>query len=333
MYCWSQGVFPVSRFCLVCRSDNTEIYAQGQDFEYMSSERAYHIRRCRTCGLLFLEDKPLISDIQKLYSDRYYTVNPQSPLYLKGLIYRTKLRGDLKRVVRLIKVYRCGSILECGCGNIQKLISLRKVFSRERLRLVGIDILLTREAKEAARQHDIELYEGDVSILDDYHHIGQFDLILMSQILEHLYQPAEALAVIKKHMNAKAKILIETPSPSGLDFILFRRRFWGGYHIPRHFYVFSRSSLGSLLEQIGFRTVKKGFMSSPGFWIISLRNALGLNSIKRSASPWEFISFHNLFVVSIFTFIDFVAKFLFLGTSNQFVVAENVSMSTERSSS
>jgi hypothetical protein len=154
----------------------------------------------------------------------------------------------------------------------------------------------------------------------------------MSQILEHLWQPAESLAVIKKHMNVKAKILIETPSPSGLDFIIFHKRFWGGYHIPRHFYIFSQPSLVNFLERLGFRTVKRGFMPSPGFWIISLRNALGLNSIKRSASPWEFISFHNLFVVSVFTFIDFVAKFLFLGTSNQFVVAESVSMSTGRSS-
>lgn len=313
----------MSSYCLVCRSDNTEICAVGTDFEYLSSERVYHIRRCTTCGLLFLEDKPPVSDVPKLYSDRYYTVNPQSPLYLRGLIYRMKLKGDLKRVVGLVKSYRCASILECGCGNIQKLIGLRKIFCRERLRLVGIDLLLTRDAREAARQYDIELYEGDVSILDSYHNIGQFDLILMSQILEHLYQPAESLSVIKKHMNVKAKILIETPSPSGLDFIFFRRRFWGGYHIPRHFYIFSQSSLVSLLEKLGFRAVKKGFMSSPGFWIISLRNALGLNSIKRSTSLWEFISFHSMFAVSAFTFLDFLLKLFFLPTSNQFIIAEN----------
>ncbi len=289
----------------------------------MSSDRVYHIRRCQACGLLFLEDKPQISDIPGLYSERYYTVNSQSPLYLEGLIYRTKIKGDLKRVVGLIKAYRCSSILECGCGNIEKLIRLRKVFSRERLRLVGIDLLLPREAKEAAKQYDIELYEGDVSILDNNHNIGQFDLILMSQILEHLYQPAEALAAIKKHMNANAKILIETPSPSGMDFILFRRKFWGGYHIPRHFYIFSQSSLVSFLQQIGFRTIKKGFLPSPGFWIISFRNALGLNSMEPSSSLWEIISFHNIFVVSVFTFFDFLLSFFCLKTSNQFVIAEN----------
>lgn len=308
--------------CLVCKSTVTEIFARGQDFEYLSSARNYDIRSCKVCGLLFLADKPSQDEIPKLYSSHYYTVNPRSPLYLRGLIYRTKLKSDLKRVVKIIKTHGCASVLECGCGNIQRLVGLRKIFTKEHLRLVGIDLQLTRETKETATQYDIELFEGNVDHLDSHSGLGRFDLVLMSQILEHLDAPDNALTTIRRHMNQTAKILIETPRPGGLDFVLFRKRLWGGYHIPRHFYIFPQGCLVRFLNNLGFKVIETGCMPSPGFWIISFRNALGLNSIERSASLWEFMSFHNIFVVSVFTFLDFVLKFFLLGTSNQFVIAE-----------
>ncbi|MFA5075656.1 MAG: class I SAM-dependent methyltransferase [Candidatus Babeliales bacterium] len=272
---------------------------------------------------MFLDDKPSQDEIPMLYSSRYYTVNPRSPLYLRGLIYRAKLKSDLKRVVEIIKTTGSASVLECGCGNIQRLIGLRKIFEKERLRLVGIDLQLTREAREAARQYDIELLEGNADHLSDYSGLGRFDLVLMSQILEHLDAPENALATIHKHMSKNAKILIETPCPGGLDFLLFHRRFWGGYHIPRHFYIFPQRCLVRFLNKLGFKVVKTGSMPSPGFWIISFRNALGLNSIERSSSRWEFISFHNIFVVAVFTFLDLLLTSLFLRTSNQFVIAQS----------
>jgi len=308
--------------CLICQSEVSQVFARGEDFEYLSSARTYDIRRCQVCGLLFLDDKPSQKEISKLYSNQYYTVNPKSPLYLKGLIYKTKLRGDLKRVVKFVKTHGSTSVLECGCGNIQRLVGLRKIFGKERLRLVGIDLQLTLEAREAARRYDIELFEGSVDHLSNHFDLGSFDLVLMSQILEHLEAPENALAAIHKLMTKNAKIVIETPCPEGLDFLLFRRRFWGGYHIPRHFYIFPQRCLVRFLGKVGFKVIKTGYMPSPGFWIISFRNALGLNSIERSSSPWELMSFHNISVVSFFSFIDVLFRLFFAETSNQFCIAE-----------
>lgn len=308
--------------CLVCQSQDIEKFAQGEDFEYLISARSYDILRCRSCGLLFLDSKPAKEEVPKLYSSSYYTVNPDSPLFLKGFIYHAKLRSDINRVVKIIKKYHLVSVLELGCGNIQRLIGLRKTFKNYDLRLVGVDLKFSDEARGEAKHYGIELFKGDVDFFEGNAGLGKFDLVIMSQLLEHLDAPDGVLMKIKAQMSERAKILTETPNPGGLDFVLFHERFWGGYHIPRHFYIFSQECLVRFLEKLGFNVIEKGFMPSPGFWIMSFRNVLKLNSIKRSDSKWEFLSFHNIFVVFFFTLVDLVRKLFFLPTSNQFVLAE-----------
>lgn len=58
-----------------------------------------------------------------------------------------------------------------------------------------------------------------------------------------------------------------------------------------------------------------------GFWIISLRNKLGLNSIAPGDSFWEFLRYKNLPVAGCFIAFDTLRIKLGLQTSNQFVWA------------
>jgi SAM-dependent methyltransferase len=306
----------------VCQSQDIEKFAHGRDFEYLSSAKDYNILRCKDCGLLFLDPRPAKDEIPKLYSSSYYTVNPDSPLFLKGFIYHAKLKNDINRVVKIIKRYHLSSVLELGCGNVKRLIGLRKRFKSDRLKLVGIDLQFSKEVRDEAGYYDVELFERNADFSKDDLGLGKFDLVLMSQLLEHLDTPNDVLMKIKTQMYSGVKILIETPNPGGLDFFLFHNRFWGGYHIPRHFYIFPQRSLILFLEKLGFNIIEKGFMPSPGFWIMSFRNALRLNSLKRSDSKWEFLSFHNIFVVSFFVLFDLTCRLFFLPTSNQFILAE-----------
>ncbi|MFA5337780.1 MAG: class I SAM-dependent methyltransferase [Candidatus Omnitrophota bacterium] len=317
-----KNVFNIMSQCLVCQSYNIQEFARGWDFEYLTSLQNYSIRRCQDCGLLFLSPRPHKEDSEKLYNANYYTVNRSSPLFLRGFIYQTKLKNDIRKAAFLINRYHCNSVLEIGCGNVLKLVGLRKVFGNRELRLIGVDIQFSKETQELARSYNIELYQGDADFVENNFNLSQIHLVLMSQVLEHLENPVRFLKIIEQLMAPSAKLLIETPSPSGIDFLLFRRRFWGGFHIPRHFYIFSQLSLVNLLKKNNFIILKKDFMPSPGFWIMSFRNALGLNSIRRSDSKWEFLSFHNIFVVMLFTAIDILCRVFFLPTSNQSILSE-----------
>ena len=73
-------------------------------------------------------------------------------------------------------------------------------------------------------------------------------------------------------------------------------------------------------ESVGYRVVRQGSLPSPGFWIMSIRNCLGMNSRERGSSLLEFLNFRNLAVVGGFTALDLVLIALGMSTSNQFVL-------------
>lgn len=66
---------------------------------------------------------------------------------------------------------------------------------------------------------------------------------------------------------------IETPDAFCLSRKIFKR-FWGGYHFPRHVYIFNRNNLNVLLNNIGLEVVKtRGTLNSFG-WTLSIENYL-----------------------------------------------------------
>ena len=191
--------------------------------------------------------------------------------------------------------------------------------------LIGVDLRHDPSTVAAAKSKGVTLVEGNVeldlsALRDDGH-----DFIILSQVIEHLREPGVALRALAQKLSPGGRLLIETPNVGGLDYHLFKRRYWGHWHIPRHLNLFTRQSLGELVTQSGLSVVELGYLPSPGPWILSLRNLLGLNSVKRTRgslrSLGEFIAISNLFAVSAFTLLDFVTLGLGLPTSNQFLVA------------
>ena len=76
-----------------------------------------------------------------------------------------------------------------------------------------------------------------------------------------------------------------------------------------------------LIERAGLTVYKKGYLPSMGFWIISLRNMKGLNSIAAGNSFWEFLRYKNLPLAASFILFDAVRAKLGFQTSNQFIYA------------
>lgn len=306
--------------CELCGRPPEEVIAVGNDFEYGTLPDEFQYAICRSCQHTFLAYRPDESQLAQIYPASYYTVNPQSPLFLKGFIYRHKIRSDAARILKLVEERNVRSILDVGCGDCSRLMSLDRGCSDRGLRLSGLDIQFTDQIRRAAAAEGIELIEGSIETLS----VGQarYDLILMSQLLEHLFRPRQVLGKVLKLLNHGGMLVAETPQWQSLDGRLFRGGYWGGYHWPRHFNVFSMSSLRKFVQQCGFDVVEQGLLPSPGFWILSLRNMLKLNSRAYSRSVFEFLSFHCLPVVAMFTLLDKATILLKGKTSNQYVIAQ-----------
>jgi len=305
--------------CLLCGYDKRIVAVSGPDYEYATSPGPFSLARCLRCGHVSLDPIPPLDDVLALYPSTYYTVNPESPLYLKGFIYETKIRRDVERIRKYVDLNRLHSIVDIGGGDASRLFELRK-FVRNKTACIGFDFRRSVSIVERAKTARIDLIEGnietDLHMLKDSAH----DLIIMSQILEHLRDPVLALKRLHTKLAPGGFLWLDTPHRGGIDYRLFRSQYWGGYHMPRHLHLFTKNSLAETATQLGYRVVRQGSLPSPGFWIMSFRNALGLNSLRRGSSVFEFLNFSNLPVVGTFAALDQICIALGIATSNQFVL-------------
>lgn len=81
-----------------------------------------------------------------------------------------------------------------------------------------------------------------------------FDVIYMSQVIEHMTDPLSSLREVQRMLKTRGILVISTPNISSLQTILFRRN-WRGFGPPYHLTFFSRHTLELLLKRLGFKVV------------------------------------------------------------------------------
>jgi SAM-dependent methyltransferase len=244
---------------------------------------------------------------------------------MEGGVVEAKMVKDAENLRRQIGNVSVRSIVDVGGGNLTRLVKLKEVFAKasggEAIEALCLDLQFDASVTQQAQAAGIRLVTGnvetDVAALRDNGH----DLIILRQLIEHLRDPRAALRQLHAKLSPQGLLVIDTPNRGGLDYHLFRRKFWGGYHVPRHFHLFTQASLTQLLGECGYDVVRRGYTPSIAFWIISFRNALGLNSIDRGRSFWEFLNLKNLPAVGAFYVLDLICGKQGMQTSNQFVHA------------
>lgn len=306
--------------CLMCHGKEWRLVIRSPDVEYQCKPGTFDIVECVKCGHAYVHPLPEYSEIASIYPSTYYTVNRKSPLHLDGGIYEKKLGADARKLRLSLADFEIRSIVDVGAGEITRLARLKEAFGGG-VEAIAFDIQFEPGLEKEATAHGIRLVHGNVETNVDALQDGAHDLIIMRQLIEHLRDPELALKNLARKLAPNGLIIIDTPNRGGLDYTLFKKKHWGGYHVPRHFHLFTQESLTALVERAGLRVYKKGYLPSMGFWIISLRNMLGLNSIARGASPWEFLRYKNLLVAGSFIAFDTLRLKLGFQTSNQFVYA------------
>lgn len=312
------------RPCPICRHDAAEAVAEGEDFEYRSMPGPFEIFRCEACGHLYLDPLPPPDVLPALYPPTYYTVNPESPIQFTRFLREQKLRRDLGRIVSLMGERLPRSVVDLGCGDGERLARLGGALAERGaadVDLCGVDLQPDPHRLEELGGRGVRMISRDIEEGLDFLPDGGTDLVIMCQLIEHLRDPVAILDSLKRKLAPGGRLLLETPSPRGYDYRLFRRRYWGGYHFPRHFHVFTPGTLAGAVLRAGLRVGRAGYLPS-GFGIVSLRNRLGLSSVGRGRSFSEFISMKSLVTVGFFAAIDLAWIAVGGATSNQYLLAE-----------
>jgi len=98
----------------------------------------------------------------------------------------------------------------------------------------------------------------------------KFDLVLMLNLIEHISNPEETLIAIEKLLNLDSIILIKTPNIDSWDARLFKNKYWGGLHCPRHWILFSKNSFKKIISRTNLYVSNIKYTQGAPFWAWSL---------------------------------------------------------------
>ncbi len=256
--------------CPLCHSEEQGLFASGQDYEIATCDNFWKLVECSHCSHIWLNPRPSVESLTTIYPPSYYAYNYDTLVHplaqkAKAWLDGRKMRGLLRRVKRPISSY-----LDVGCGNgrFLRYFAERGVAPRQ---LYGLELddavvqKLTQDGFQAYNQR----VETCTSISE-----GSLDLATLFHVIEHLDDPLAVLRRMHDWLAPGGWIAVETPNIDSWDARLFKDNYWGGYHFPRHWNLFSPATLERTLLDAGYHTISFTYLSGHSFWMYSLHHIL-----------------------------------------------------------
>lgn len=247
--------------CILCGATGQGTYSELEDRLHPVSGK-WNYSLCRACELMWLSNRPIDEHISALYSSYYTHVMPvmpelsTSPSIQRRMGYRAVKLGivDILSAPTYWREVWYGHqeharFLDVGCGNGQ----FAGVMQKTGWEVYGIEPD-EQAAAIASEFLGVPIHAGSLDTAEFAD--GQFDLVRLSHVLEHLGDPLHTLTQCYQLLRPGGRLIVTTPNIRSLG---HRHRFgasWLHLDPPRHFFLFSPESLRKLAEAAGFDTIK-----------------------------------------------------------------------------
>ncbi|MDA7840049.1 class I SAM-dependent methyltransferase [Luminiphilus sp.] len=177
-------------------------------------------------------------------SESYYTSRKEKNIYnVHGKnVTAPRLEDNIRRTVEFGSHIRGKNWLDFGCG----LGGMLDELAAEAAWAAGLEPNLERATIVAGKGHKVVTNLDDVSD-------GSIDIITMFHVLEHLTNPVQTLASLRRVLSPRGRLLIEVPHARDALFALYdcdafkRFTFWS-----EHLVLHTRQSLAILLKAAGY---------------------------------------------------------------------------------
>jgi SAM-dependent methyltransferase len=226
--------------------------------DYITGD-TFQVWRCNACG--HGRTAPSPADLRPYYPDRYRQYSPAIAAIL-ALLYRRRVRGWASRFAAP------GTAFEVGCGNGLMLDILRRMGWR----VAGSERVLD-SARIARAQFGVPVMVGGLAAVNP---ASRFDLLLLSQVLEHLDDPEPTIEALAALLKPDGKLIIGVPNFASPQ-ARFGGKGWFHLDVPRHLHHYTPASIAVLLRRYGLDIAGISYASpehDPYGWIQSALNRI-----------------------------------------------------------
>lgn len=209
--------------------------------------------RCAGCGVEHIDPYPDAAALAAYYDDRYADNDYSAAGFEVGLHrryapeYRTTVNEEYRQSLADLGVTLRGTerILDFGCAEGIFLDYLAGI-GHSRGALTGVDI--SPSMVDVVRDKGFTGYTTDEALPS-----GEFDLITLWDVIEHVPFPADTLSGLAKALAPQGRILLETPRVGLLSQVVVER--FEHYLPMEHLHLFPRETLVRVAEQAGLVVV------------------------------------------------------------------------------
>lgn len=252
--------------CGDCGGPTVLLWANLFDTRFAIGRRL-EARRCIACGLARSDPVPSAEELSALYRDHYNFAGANTGRYdsirrafFASPAYRlwARLDSDISFHLRRGR----GRLLEVGCNEGRNL----GFYQRSGFTAEGQEI--NPNAAEKARSLGFTVHQGEIDDLGPDH---VFDVVVLSQVLEHALDPVAMLRQAHRLLAPGGEVWVSCPNIDSWAVEVFGK-FWINWHVPFHITHFDRETLGRTARAAGFE-VREVSQETPGLWIaLSLIN-------------------------------------------------------------
>ena len=237
--------------CAVCANQQSnniflaaeKMFGLGGEFKYLE---------CSNCGMLQNLDVP--DNLDEYYPESYYAYSGGNQIkrFLKkhharycfghtnllGWILSKRFAENKTYWVKRIDAELGWSILDVGCGNGEFLQDLSMLGFTN---LTGMDPYIETRI------------EGGINYAAEtlQQHLGQYDLVTMHHVLEHLPDPDSVFQELSRLVKAGGCLLVRTPHASSEAFRKYKEN-WFNLDAPRHLFIYTTKGFEILAARHGF---------------------------------------------------------------------------------
>jgi SAM-dependent methyltransferase len=225
----TKGSSALATSCPICTGKASDV----------GEREGYRLARCARCRHLFVVNLPTADALRDLYAK--YSYESSGRLEDVPDFVHVRLREIAQQCEQFVRFRR---MLDVGFGAGASL----KAFGEAGWEAYGIEV--SRSAVEHARRHGLQrAIEGD--FLRAPYERGFFDLIVMTEVIEHLVSPIPFLEHATRLLRPGGAIYLTTPNGAGVSAQVLGIT-WSVVSPPEHLNLFSPQSVRIALERAGF---------------------------------------------------------------------------------